>query len=60
MTGISHIYRIINNEEIEITADRHSLIQDSDSNYQIVLKFQAPSHFIRDSVDIPYVSLAKS
>ena len=42
MEIILHVYRIIDNQEIEITTNNATLIQKSDSNYQVILKLQGP------------------
>lgn len=52
--AISNVYRIINNEEKEITTHDKVFTQHSDSNYQIILKFQGPTHLSRYGVNIDY------
>ncbi|CAF1006880.1 unnamed protein product [Rotaria sordida] len=37
------IYRIIDGHETEVKSMDDVIVQDSDSNYQIILKFQGPS-----------------
>jgi hypothetical protein len=54
MGPVEHIYRLINDQEIEITTTDSKLIQYSDSNYQIILKFQSPSEFTYYGVFIDY------
>jgi hypothetical protein len=57
MQAVSHVYRIINNKEIDITTKDKTLTQKSDSNYQIILKFQGPKHLGRYGVNINYESV---
>jgi hypothetical protein len=52
--ALTNVYRIINNQEIEITTQDKTLIQHSDSNYEIILKFQARTHLSRYGVNIIY------
>jgi hypothetical protein len=40
---ISHIYRLLQGQEIERTKIGNTVIEKSDSNYQVILKFQAPT-----------------
>ncbi len=54
MGPVEHIYRLINDQEIEITTTDSKLIQYSDSNYQVILKLQNPSKFIYYDVFIDY------
>jgi len=54
--AITNVYRIINDKEIKITTPDKTIIQHSDSNYQIILKFQAPTHLSRYGVNINYES----
>ena len=42
MEDVLHVYRIINNQETDVTTLDDQLVQSSDSNYQIMLKFQGP------------------
>jgi hypothetical protein len=55
--AISKVFRIINNEEKEVTTHDKTLIQNSDSNYQIILKFQGPTHLSRYGVNINYKTI---
>jgi len=57
MTAVSHVYRVFNNQEDEITTKEKTLKQDSDENYQIRLKFQGPTHLSRYGVNIDYESV---
>jgi hypothetical protein len=57
MGAFSHVYRVFNNEETEITTQDAKLIQYSDSNYQVILKFQGPSHLSLYGVNINYDSV---
>lgn len=44
LVGISsHIYRIIDDKEIEVTTKGHKLVQKSDSHYQVKLKLEVTS-----------------
>ena len=55
LTGaVSHVYRIFNNQETDVTTRDDTLIQYSDPNYQIILKFQGPTRLSRYGVDIDY------
>jgi hypothetical protein len=53
-TAISNVYRIINNQETDVTTHDKTLIQHSDSNYQIILKFQGPTRLTRYGINIEY------
>ncbi len=55
--AITNIYRIIDNKEIEITTHDKILVQQSDLNYQVILKFQGPTHLGRYGVNIDYESI---
>ncbi|CAF3997688.1 unnamed protein product, partial [Rotaria sp. Silwood1] len=37
------VYRILDGREIEVKSTGDVIVQNSDSNYQVILKFQAPS-----------------
>ena len=52
--AVSHVYRIFNNQETDVTTRDDTLIQYSDPNYQIILKFQGPTSLSRYGVDIDY------
>ncbi|CAF0908376.1 unnamed protein product [Rotaria sordida] len=54
MSAVSRVYRIINNQERCVTTKDKTLIQYSDSNYKIILKFQGPESFERYGVNIDY------
>ncbi|UJR07733.1 hypothetical protein I4U23_012017 [Adineta vaga] len=54
--AILHVYRVFNNQETEITTQDKVLVQRSDSNYQVILKFQAPTQLSRYGVQIDYKS----
>ena len=57
MSGVSHVYRIFNNQETDVTTHDANLVQYSDSNYQIILKFQGPSRLSRYGLNISYKSI---
>ena len=46
LAGIGNIYRLIDGKETEVTTHDSKLIQHSDSNYQVILKFQGPPEMI--------------
>ncbi|CAF2503513.1 unnamed protein product [Rotaria sp. Silwood2] len=54
MSAVSHVYRIFNNQETDVTTKDKTLIQYSDSNYEIILKFQGPEYLHRYGVNIDY------
>lgn len=56
MEIILHVYRIIDNQEIDITTRNATLVQKSDSNYQIILKFQGPPVSTRGGVHVIFTS----
>ncbi|CAF0769905.1 unnamed protein product [Adineta steineri] len=56
ISTVSHVYRIINDKETEVTTQEKSLKQHSDTNYQIILKFQGPTKLGRYGVNINYES----
>lgn len=58
MSGVSHIYRIINKQEQDVTSKDETLIQYSDSNYKIILKFQGPNRLQRYGVNLQYNATA--
>nr|BAJ97444.1 predicted protein [Hordeum vulgare subsp. vulgare] len=45
--AVSHVYRIIDDKETDVTTREPVLAQDSDANYQVILKFQGPTHLSR-------------
>lgn len=51
---IPHVYRIIDGKEIDVTSKEQKLTQYSDSNYQIILKFQAPPSLTVKGADLAY------
>jgi hypothetical protein len=57
--AISHVYRVLDNQETEITTSDDRLIQESDSNYQVILKFQGPSEMTYYGVSINYDVIQK-
>jgi hypothetical protein len=58
LTGaITNLYRIINNEEKEITSQDKTIVQDSDSKNEIILKFQGPTRLGRYGVNISYKTI---
>lgn len=54
MEVVLHVYRILNNRETEVTTHGGTLVQVSDSNYQVILKFQGPPNPTRPNVIIVY------
>ncbi|CAF3670398.1 unnamed protein product [Rotaria socialis] len=42
MNFVSHVFRIIDDKETEVTTKDHKLIENSDSHYQIKLKLHVP------------------
>lgn len=52
--GISRVFRIFNNQETEVTTRGDKLIQYSDANYQVILKFEGPQQLSRYGVVIDY------
>lgn len=55
--AISNVYRIINGKESEVTTHEKILRQDSDGNFQVILKFQGPKQLSRYGVNIDYTSV---
>ncbi|CAF5015194.1 unnamed protein product, partial [Rotaria sp. Silwood1] len=39
------IYRILNGQETQLISSDQVIVQNSDSNYQIILKFQGPTMY---------------
>ncbi|CAF1391948.1 unnamed protein product [Adineta ricciae] len=58
--AVSHVYRIIDDQETDVTTREPVLTQDSDANYQVILKFQGPTHLSRYGVEIQYESTVKA
>ena len=54
MKCITNIYQILNNKEIDVTTHNDTLTLNSDSNYQVIVKFQAASKHERFIVFIRY------
>ncbi len=54
MKVVLHVYRIFNNEETEVTTREGTLVQVSDSNYQVILNFQGPPSSTRGNVIVVY------
>jgi len=52
--AIPHIFRVFNGQETEVTTTDKRLIQYSDVNYQVILKFQAPPKLTYFGVFINY------
>lgn len=52
----ARVYRIINNQETDVTTSDARIVQLSDSNYQVILKFQGPLRSIRGGLIIDYTS----
>ncbi|CAF1093438.1 unnamed protein product [Adineta ricciae] len=58
--AVSHVYRIIDDQETDVTTREPILTQDSDANYQVILKFQGPTRLSRYGVVIQYESTVKA
>lgn len=54
--AINHVYRIIHGKESDVTTHEKILRQDSDENFQVILKFQGPKQLSRYGVNIDYSS----
>ncbi len=54
MGSVSHIFRIIGNQETEVTTKDHKLVQTSDSYDQVKLKFEVPSELMPYLVFVDY------
>jgi hypothetical protein len=54
---ISHVYRILDGRETEVTTTNKTLIQYSDANYQVILKFEGPPTLYYYGVFINYYIL---
>lgn len=52
--SIKHLYRLLDGQETEIPIIGERIVQESDSNYQVILKFQAPSEMSTYGVYIKY------
>ncbi|CAF1288785.1 unnamed protein product [Rotaria sordida] len=57
--SISNVYRMLENQEIEVTTTDNKLILDSDSNYQIVVKFRSTPDMNYYGVRIHYDIIPK-
>jgi hypothetical protein len=51
---ISHVYRVLNGQETEVTTTDKTLIQYSDASYQVILKFEGPPTLYYYGVFINY------
>jgi len=51
---VTHVYQIINNQEIEVTTHTSTLTLPSDSNYQVIVKFETPAQSTVSAIDIRY------
>ena len=60
MSAVSHVYRIFNNQEKDITTLDETLIQYSDTNHQVILKFLGATQLVRYGVNINYRSVQMS
>ena len=58
--GISRVFRVFNSQETEVTTRGDKLIQYSDANYQIILKFEGPKQLSRYGVVIQYKTVPMS
>ena len=52
--SIKHLYRLLDGQETEIPINDERIVEESDSNYQVILKFQAPSEMSTYGVFIKY------
>ena len=52
--AVSHVYRLFNGQETEVTTTNSKLIQYSDANYQVILKLQGPPRLTYYGVFINY------
>ncbi|CAF4255003.1 unnamed protein product, partial [Rotaria sordida] len=57
--SISNVYRVIDNQKIEVTTTDKKIILDSDSNYQVIVKFQGPPEMRTYGVNIHYDIIQK-
>ena len=57
--AVFHVYRILNGQETEVTTNDTTLVQDSDANYQVILKFQGPPTLTYYGVFIRYTAIVK-
>ncbi|CAF1317407.1 unnamed protein product [Rotaria sordida] len=57
--SISNVYRVIDNQKIEVTTTDKKIIFDSDSNYQVIVKFQGPPEMRTYGVNIHYDIIQK-
>ncbi len=51
---VTHVYQIINNQEIEVTTHASILTLLSDSNYQVIVKFETPAQSTVSAIGIRY------
>ena len=56
-SSIFHVYRLQNGQEKEVTTTAKTLIQHSDDNYQVILKFSGPRSLLTYGVFINYNSV---
>ncbi|CAF3563621.1 unnamed protein product [Rotaria sp. Silwood1] len=52
--SISDVYQVIDDEEIKVTTTDKKIILNSDSNYQVIVKFQGPPEMKTYGVSINY------
>ncbi|CAF2505003.1 unnamed protein product [Rotaria sp. Silwood2] len=57
--SISNVYQVIDDEEIEVTTNDKKIILNSDSNYQVIIKFQGPPEMRTYGVSISYDIIPK-
>lgn len=57
--AITHVYRIYNQNQIDITTKDKIITQKSDDNGQIILKFQGPTVLSRYGVNLSYKAYQK-
>ena len=57
--AISNVYRILDDQETEVAITDDDIILDSDSNYQVIVKFQGPSETTYYGVYINYDIIPK-
>jgi hypothetical protein len=56
--AVSHVYRIYNGQETDVSVFTPKLVQYSDPNYQIILKFEGPTSLGRYGVNVNYDAFA--
>jgi hypothetical protein len=59
MKLVTNAYQIINNEEINVTTHTSTLTLNSDSSFQVVVKFETPAESTISAIVVRY-EVAKS